>query len=256
MRAWVLSIWLALPLQAVLAAECPRLTFDRSVQVRKVIDGDTVRLDSGQSVRLIGINAPEIGRDGRPDQPGAQAARRALQQVLAGADRVALSVGTQATDHYGRALAHLYVEGRSVEQLLVERGLAFAVAIAPNLRLADCLFEAEREARAQRRGLWRDQHALPVTALQQGGFAWLQGRVSGVFETRRAWYVEVDDLLAVKIGRAHLNPGQERVLQRLQHQRVQLRGWVVDRWQGGSRQGQKRWLISITDLRNVESIPD
>lgn len=253
---WVALLWLLAPL--LWAAECPRLAVDRVVQVQQVVDGDTLRLKGGESIRLVGINAPEIGRDGRPDQAGAQSARRALRDLVEQGDQVTLSLGEQGKDRYGRVLAHVAVDGRSVEQRLVAQGLAFAVAIAPNLALADCLFATEREARDSGRGLWRELQVQPVGTVRQGGFAWVEGRVSGVFETRRSWYVELDDQLAIRLGSEHLTPAQRRALKAMRGERVQVRGWVVDRGaqKNNAAQSRKRWLISLSDLRNIESMPD
>ena len=50
--------------------------------VRYAIDGDTVVLTDGRHVRLIGINAMELGHAGAADQPYATAARGALAKLL------------------------------------------------------------------------------------------------------------------------------------------------------------------------------
>ena len=52
------------------------------VGVAKVVDGDTLRLVDGRSVRLIGINTPELGRDGRKAEPFAVAAQRRLRALV------------------------------------------------------------------------------------------------------------------------------------------------------------------------------
>lgn len=56
------------------------------MQVRQVVDGDTLRLVDGRSVRLIGINTPEVGRKGRSSEPYAEAARRRLQALVNASD--------------------------------------------------------------------------------------------------------------------------------------------------------------------------
>ena len=54
---------------AALAAACPLLPGGQEVVVRRVVDGDTLRLVDGRSVRLIGVNAPELGKSGGTAQP-------------------------------------------------------------------------------------------------------------------------------------------------------------------------------------------
>ena len=82
------------------------------VRVSKVVDGDTLRLQDGRRVRLIGINTPELSHYGRPVEPFAVQAQRRLQALVAANDGyVGLQVGSQAKDHYGiacfRKLLHL-----------------------------------------------------------------------------------------------------------------------------------------------------
>ena len=89
--------------------------------VRQVVDGDTLRLVDGRSIRLIGINTPELGRKGRSDEPYAMQARRRLQALVDASDgRVGLLPGEQRKDRYGRTLAHLYdAQGRNLEAQLL-----------------------------------------------------------------------------------------------------------------------------------------
>ena len=108
-----LLVALAVPAHAV---RCPADRIDRGAHVARVFDGDTVALADGTHVRLIGINTPEHGRDGAPDEPFAAAATGALRELLAEHDgRLQLRFGAERHDRYGRLLAHAYLpDGRSV----------------------------------------------------------------------------------------------------------------------------------------------
>jgi endonuclease YncB( thermonuclease family) len=44
----------------VLTIVCVNPSFGKEYVVKKVIDGDTIQLESGETVRYIGINAPEL----------------------------------------------------------------------------------------------------------------------------------------------------------------------------------------------------
>src|SRR3546814_12589758 len=94
-------------------------------------------LVDGRSVRLIGINTPELGRDGRKAEPFALAARRRLQALVQASDgRVGLVLGQERHDRYGRTLAHAYdAQGRNLEAVLLADGLGFMVAVAPNTQI-------------------------------------------------------------------------------------------------------------------------
>ena len=72
----------------------------RQAQVRHVVDGDTLVLDSGETVRLAGINTPELGQNGQPDQPLAAASTRALRGLI-GAGTVVLEEATEEMDANG-----------------------------------------------------------------------------------------------------------------------------------------------------------
>lgn len=121
---FVPGIWLSAVQAEVF---CPAPASLVQVEVQRVVDGDTVRLKDGRSVRMIGLNAPETGKKGRPDEPFAVAARERLQALVQASDgRVGLVPGREAKDHYGRTLAHLYgANGRNLEAQLLADGLGF-----------------------------------------------------------------------------------------------------------------------------------
>ncbi len=167
--AFFVSVFLVSPLWAF----CPAPGKLPQVRVERVVDGDTLRLADGRSVRLIGLNAPERARDGRPAQAFAEAARKRLQALVATNDgRVGLRQGEPARDHYGRTLAHAYdAAGRNLEAQLLAEGLAYLVAFAPDGGLVGCQQVAERQARSNRLGLWRQDQLVSPQAIKGGGFA-------------------------------------------------------------------------------------
>lgn len=232
-----------------LADDCRASGTLREARVAKVVDGDTLRLTDGRSVRLIGVNAPEMGREGRPAEPFAVAATRQLEHlVAANGGRVSLLIGAQARDHYGRSLAHAFGrDGDNWEAQQLAAGLGFAVALAPNTALAACQFAAEAEARARGRGLWRRNPVLDATQLRRGGFALLRGRVESVERNRGGVWLELEGDLVLQVAAPALAQFDEGALQRLRGQVVEARGWVVDRQRRTAlKPGQARWLLRIT----------
>jgi micrococcal nuclease len=117
-------------------------------RVVSVRDGDTLRaIDQGKTerkVRLVGIDAPEIG------QAFGTKARDGLTAIVKGKS---VEVHADSEDRYGRTLARLVVGGQDVNLAMVAEGLAWHFT-----RYSDdaVLAAAEREARAARRGLWAD----------------------------------------------------------------------------------------------------
>jgi len=124
-----------------------------SARVQRVVDGDTVRLAGLGSVRLIGVDTPEVY--GHVECFGPEASAFAKSVLRRGA-RVRYRVGTEARDRYGRLLAYVWLgDGRLFNRMLVERGYATTLTIAPNDQLARSFRAAEAGARRKRAGMWR-----------------------------------------------------------------------------------------------------
>lgn len=123
-------------------------------KVRYVHDGDTVILEDGMRVRLLGINTPEIDGKYTQAESGGEAARRWLQTRVEG-KTVRLESDRERQDKYGRLLAHLFAEdGEHLNLSLVEQGLAVVSLYPPNLKYADDLLAAQKQAESAGRGVW------------------------------------------------------------------------------------------------------
>lgn len=215
---------------AVLAWLGPTAAAER---VRHVIDGDTIILQDGTHVRLIGINTPELDRDGRPAEPLAAEAR-ALTRRLTEGTGVRLGYGPERRDHYGRLLAHVYTgEGDSLQQALLEAGLAAAVAVPPNVSRTGEYFAAERRARNAGRGIWSHPWFRPRDAADVNrdvsGFVFLSGRLEASGRSRRYRYYLLSGRVSVRIShedwRRYWQQGA------LPGAPVVLRGWLG--WRDG-----------------------
>ena len=97
--------------------------------VERVIDGDTIVLATGEKIRYLLIDAPET-TNGHDDCYGSNAATFNSDLVLG--KTVELTYDTQCTDRYGRSLAYISVDGTDVNKLMVERGYACVLFIAPD----------------------------------------------------------------------------------------------------------------------------
>ena len=239
-------------------AFCPQRADLAQVAVRQVVDGDTVRLVDGRSIRLIGINTPELGRKGHSDEPYAVQAKRRLQALIDASDgRVGLLYGAQRKDRYGRTLAHLYDrQGRNLEAQLLGEGLGFMVAVAPNSALVTCRAQAERLARSKRLGVWRDEQVKTAGQLRSGGFALLGGRVTSVQRNRGGLWIDLDGGRVLRVAPELLGEFDVRALQELKGRQVQARGWVIDRQsRGGLKSGQARWMLPLTHSAMLEVLP-
>ncbi|MEW6444639.1 MAG: thermonuclease family protein [Pseudomonadota bacterium] len=228
------------------AADCPADRIDEQVRAASVADGDTLRLDDGRKVRLIGVNAPERAHDGRPADPFADEAHALLQRLVREhGGRLGLRLGEESRDRHGRLLAQAYLpDGASIEARLLSAGLATRVAIPPNVHNQDCLTRAEDEARRAGRGVWSlpayrqpvEARALPPDAQ---GYMLLQGRVERVGGSRHAQWINLEGEVALKVDHDLLPWFEGMDLKRLQGKRIEARGWLT-------RPGGKEPRIRLT----------
>lgn len=201
-------------------------------RVSSVVDGDTLRLSGGDSLRLIGVNTPEIGRDGRRDEPLAQQARRALSTLVGPDDVVWLQAAEDDRDRHGRLLAYAFDrQGRSLSGQLLSQGLGFHVAISPNVGRADCLHAKEAAARAAGRGVWAEPVFGPKSLAEltpgQTGFALVRDRVTRVSFKDNGWWIQLGGKLGLKIAEPDQKRFSRRELQALEGLEVETRGWLV-----------------------------
>jgi micrococcal nuclease len=126
------------------------------LRVTRVIDGDTfqvLRAGRDVTIRLIGIDTPEVGWYGGTAECYGATAGRFLRRRLGG-ERVRLEFDREWLDPYGRTLAYAYHRGSMVNEVLIRRGYARVTIFEPNDRYEESLRRAEDAARNEGAGLW------------------------------------------------------------------------------------------------------
>lgn len=145
----------------------------RTVTVTSVTDGDTVEVSPAvngeEDVRLIGMDTPEtFGSSG--EQPYAQEATKFTEARLEGR-RIELRFDVERKDYYGRVLAYVHLPGNrgsTFNETLVREGYAQVAIFPPNVRYVERLEEAQRQARAARRGIWGLSEAEQCSLTDRG----------------------------------------------------------------------------------------
>jgi micrococcal nuclease len=229
---WSILLLLACCVPTARAGDCAAIRAYEQVEVSYVYDGDTVKLADGRKLRFIGIDTPEFGHHGEPNQPFAAPARAFLNELLNAHDHtVKLQTGTEVRDHYGRLLAHAFLRtGENVAVQLLDAGLATTMVVPPDTWAADCYQRHENKARAARLGLW----SLPAYRPQESthlprdtkGFRIVRGRVTGVGRTRYGVRVDLNGDLEIRVPSKDLSYFEPGYLENLKGQRVEVRGWI------------------------------
>lgn len=234
-RNIVIAAAYALLMCNAIAQEPCKLTPIGTVNVAAVRDGRTLLLADGRELRLAGI---EVTDD----------SRAALQTLVAGGplrlERLGLEKTGPEHDRYGRLVAFAFARDaqESVQQAMLEQGRARVSARVGNKACADSLLNAERTARAAKRGLWADPNFAPLSAenltrLQaaRGRFALVEGKVLSVRESGaiiyvnfgRRWTRDFTVTILRRSGGAFAAAGVEP--KKLEGRHIRVRGWIEQR---------------------------
>jgi len=248
----VLTLWLAIwsPSQAVdaresLLAECIADRASERATVARVTDGDTLVLEGGQRVRIIGINTLELNSSSRSSRARARMATETLQELI-GNQPITLIEGPESHDQHGRRLAHvLNYKRQNVGSELIRRGHATAVAVSENTLCAKHHFELEADARAEELGIWDtpsdwfvDQRALKR---QDRGFKLMTTKLVAIYSGSNGPTLRFSNGVSATLGNHW--PGETPDAKHI-GKRVEIRGWV-----GGQNNKPKLTLHHPLNMR-------
>ena len=230
---------------------CRPFAKTEAVTVSHVHDGDTLTLSDGRKVRLIGVNATEVAKKGRSNQPFALQAKRVAQAFIDQSKQIEFLTDNENKDHYGRWLGHIYNgAGDNLEQSLLQQGLAYHVAIPPNLTLAKCLDQAEQYAQDNQLGLWSVQGipAVKAKSVKQGGFQRVQGKVTSV-RADKHWHLKLDNDFTVMLYSEHQHRFTKSWFKQLEGKTIEVQGWV---YQSKGPQSKGNWRMKLETPYGVE----
>lgn len=226
---------------------CVGLEPGPSRTVSRIVDGETVALDDGTELRLIGALAPramDAGAD--PGTWPMEAATIAALRELVLGKSVELAFAGQRLDRYGRLQAHAYLleaEGRRwVQGHLLREGFARAYTLPRHRACGPELLAAERAGHEARRGLWADA-AYQVRPANRPSellryrttFQVVEGKVVRVGEARGTVYFNFGRswrrAFAASVRRSdrQLLGGSATDPKALEGRRVRVRGWIEQR---------------------------
>ncbi|MGE0679913.1 MAG: lamin tail domain-containing protein [Candidatus Binatia bacterium] len=123
-------------------------SFINAATVAAVVDGDTIRLEDGRTVRYLGVNTPEYG------QPLYEEAKRFNERLVAGKS-IRLETDRRERDRYGRELAYVFVDDVPINSQIVAEGWGHVFLLQSLSRASEWL-RLQKNAQDQRKGIWRD----------------------------------------------------------------------------------------------------
>jgi endonuclease YncB( thermonuclease family) len=233
--------------------------------VAAIIDGETLKLADGRTVRLIGAKAPmpPLGFRGEDPWPLVEEAKEALTRLAAGKE-VELRYGGTRTARHGYALAHVFVvDGVSrlwLQQEMVKAGLARVYSFSDNRACVGDLLASEGDARGKGLGVW----GSPVYRIASAEDVDRLGRLTQTYQLVEGRVVSVGE----GAGRVYLNFARDWKsdftisnprkdanafqaegidLKALAGKRVRVRGWVI--WRNGP-------MIEATHPEQIEILTD
>ncbi|MDP2638396.1 MAG: thermonuclease family protein [Candidatus Levybacteria bacterium] len=130
-------------------------------KVTKVIDGDTIKAlvnDKEETVRLIGVDTPEVVDPRKPVQCFGKEASNKAKEILENKTIRLESDSTQGDkDKYGRLLRYVFLEdGANFNKLMIREGFAYEYTYNIPYNYQSEFKNAEKEARETKKGLWAD----------------------------------------------------------------------------------------------------
>ena len=245
-RLLFLIVWIGVSLPFAAAADDIRLpaglTKGHAATAVEIVDGDTLVLDNGDEVRLVGLQAPKLplGRKNFKAWPLAGEAKAALSELTKGR-RLQLHFGGRRMDRHGRHLAHLEdaETGRWIQGVLLARGMARVYTFRDNRAVIPEMMRLERAARQARRGIWGHPYYRIRRAASAGrdigSFQLVAGTVRKVAVVRSTTYLNFgadwrSDFTVMVRGRDRKRWRKAGLsLTDLEGKQIRVRGWLKSR---------------------------
>ncbi len=171
--------------------------YAQTYTVERIVDGDTLKLTSGDRIRMIGIDTPESRDNAKAERDSKRSgqdiktiikmgneAKNFLKSLGLEGKEVYLEFDVQQRDKYGRLLAYVFVDTgikrgdpldfkfnsdyyfdyfnnrwmHFINASIVKAGYAQPMTIPPNVKYADLFRKLYKNAREKKRGLWTDEN--------------------------------------------------------------------------------------------------
>ena len=119
-------------------------------RVSRISDGDSFVCGRAGRVRLLMIDAPELAQGAE-----GQRAERTLESLAPRGTLIKSDTDVRATDDYNRILGYAFLpDGRMLNEEMARAGMVTALVYPPNVKYAERIRSAVRDAQRKKSGLW------------------------------------------------------------------------------------------------------
>jgi endonuclease YncB( thermonuclease family) len=123
-------------------------SFGNAAKVKRIIDGDTFEVETGEKIRLIGINAPEISDIFGQDSKQHLSKLIANKTVYLKTDNI-----SNNQDRHQRLLRYVFLDEVDINKKMISDGFAFAY-LKYHFSSAREYKRAQIMARENNKGIW------------------------------------------------------------------------------------------------------
>lgn len=231
---------LLLPAQALAAQHpsCKADKIDTWTSARIANSGNAITINTTQ-FQLAGIYAPEMGnptKRSEPPMPLSKEAQTLLNHLLAkGSMQVGVVYDTSKANPMKKAEAHFFLkDGTNLGAAMIQEGFALSYSLPPNAKFLECYTESEKEARANKKGLWAYAINYPLAryplapssdlTVRDQGFRIIQGEVKSVSRTANNYIINLDTT-GIRVQKKFWKHFDFKDLQALKGEMIEVRGY-------------------------------
>ncbi|HIO91880.1 MAG TPA: thermonuclease family protein [Leucothrix mucor] len=199
-------------------------------KVKWIYDGDTLLLQDGRKIRIIGINAPEVAHHKKKGEPyGREATERLREKLKHSNNLIRLEMGEELLDRYKRHLAHVFLaDGTNISQWMLENGLATTMIFPPNIHYLDDYQHAEQLAQQDKLNIWKQKNFQVISSSQlkksYKGYVRLKGRITHINTRKKTLLLQLDKKIFIKLGKRTIKYFTRYKPQQLLHKEIIVSG--------------------------------
>lgn len=135
--------------------------YSNTIKAVRIIDGDTFETETGEKVRMIGINAPEIS-----DIFGQEAKQYLSDLIYNKVVELQTDNISKNRDRYQRLLRYVIIDGIDINKKMISDGFAFAY-LKYHFSKSNDYEQAQIQAKETNKGIWGNSQSETIIKEQK-----------------------------------------------------------------------------------------